>query len=331
MIRFLTILFLCTILFAPFSCSRQEQKVRIGIIVYTESNEWYQMELKFAADAARDLNFDLQKRVAPDGEKVQTALETFGAQGVKGVLICSPDVKLGPSIEATCQRLNMKLISLDDQLVDANGKFLENVPHYGIDARKIGQVVGHGLADEMKKRGWKPEDTGAMGVTYDQVETCRQRTTGASEVLQERGLPKDRIFLVARTSPPDQSAAFNAANDGLTAHPTIKNWLVFSSNDDGVLGAVRAMEARGIKAQNIIGIGVDGTMQAIGEFKKSEPSGFVGTVVLQPKLHGYEPAAAMYRWITKGEAPPKLTTTTGVLVDRTSYAAKMTELGLKAP
>ena len=76
---------------------------------------------------------------------------------------------------------------------------------------------------------------------------------------------------------------------------------------------------------------MDGTRQAIDEFKKTEPTGFVGTVLLQPKLHGYEPCAAMYRWVTTGDAPPMLTTTTGVLVDRTNYAAKMTELGLKVP
>ena len=331
MTRFLTILFLCGSLFCVLSCSRKPETTRIGIIVYTDSAEWYQMELKFAQDAAKDFNFELEKRIAPDGEKVQTALEIFGTQGVKGVLICSPDVKLGPSIVATCKRLNMKLISLDDQLVDADGKFLADVPHFGVDARKIGKTGGQGLIDEMKRRGWTPQETGAMGITYDQVETCRQRTEGAAEVLQANGIGKDRIFMVARTSPPDQSAAFNAATDALTAHPDVKKWLVFSSNDDGVLGAVRALEGRGLKPENIIGIGVDGTAQAVGELKKKEITGFVGTVVLQPKLHGYAPCVAMYQWITEGAQPPKLTTTSGVLVDRSNYAAKMQELGLKVP
>ena len=95
--------------------------------------------------------------------------------------------------------------------------------------------------------------------------------------------------------------------------------------------AVRALEGRGLKPENIIGIGVDGTAQAVGELKKKEITGFVGTVVLQPKLHGYAPCVAMYQWITEGAQPPKLTTTSGVLVDRSNYAAKMQELGLKVP
>ncbi len=39
-------------------------------------------------------------------------------------------------------------------------------------------------------------------------------------------------------------------------------------NDQVVIGGVRALEGNGISADNIIGIGINGTEEAINEFRK---------------------------------------------------------------
>ncbi|MCE3590719.1 arabinose ABC transporter substrate-binding protein, partial [Escherichia coli] len=93
--------------------------------------------------------------------------DNLGAQGAQGFVVCTPDVKLGPGIVAKAAANNLKMMTVDDRLVDAAGKPLEDVPHMGISATKIGEAVGQGIVDEMKARGWKPEEVGAIRVSYD--------------------------------------------------------------------------------------------------------------------------------------------------------------------
>ena len=105
--------------------------------------------------AAKEKGFTLVKIGAEDGEKVQSAIDNLGAQGAQGFIICTPDVKLGPGIVAKAAANDLKLMTVDDRLVSADGKPLEDVPHMGISATKIGEAVGQAIVDEIKKRGWK--------------------------------------------------------------------------------------------------------------------------------------------------------------------------------
>jgi len=107
----------------------------------------------------------------------------------------------------------------------------------------------------------------------------------------------------------------------------VKHWLVFSVNDEGVLGAVRAMENQGLGADRVIGIGIGGA-SAITEFEKDKPTGFFATCLLSPYRHGYEATELLYHWIKDGIEPPKDTRTAGILIDRSNYIRVMTEQGL---
>ncbi len=74
---------------------------------------------------------------------------------------------------------------------------------------------------------------------------------------------------------------------------------------------MRAAEGRGFKADNMIAVGIGGSDSAINEFKKPNPTGFFGTVLISPKRHGYETSVDMYEWITQNKEPAKLTLTSG--------------------
>src|SRR5690349_9981675 len=76
---------------------RKGTKVKIGFVVKSATEEWFQTEWKFAEQAAVKTGFDLIKLEATDAEKMLAALDNLSAQGVKGVIVCSPDVKLGPA------------------------------------------------------------------------------------------------------------------------------------------------------------------------------------------------------------------------------------------
>jgi L-arabinose transport system substrate-binding protein len=302
--------------------------VKIGFVVKQPEEPWFQDEWKFADEAAKEKGFTLVKIGAEDGEKALSALDNLGAQGAQGVIICVPDVKLGPGIVAKAAANNLKLMTVDDRLVGADGKPLENVPHMGISATKIGETVGQAIADEIKKRGWDMKSVGAIRVSYDQLPTAVDRVDGAISVLKAAGFPSANIYDApqART---DTEAALNAATTVLNKHPDVKHWVAFGLNDEAVLGAVRATESVGIPAKDVIGVGIGGAESAINEFKKPAPTGFYGTVIISPKRHGYETAMLMYDWIANGKEPPMLTLTSGSLALRDNYQQVRKELGIE--
>jgi L-arabinose transport system substrate-binding protein len=306
--------------------SASGERVKIGFVVKSATEEWFQAEWKFAKEAAEKNGFEVVCLEAKDADQTLSVLDNLAAQGAKGVVICAPDVKLGTAIVNKCQEANLKLMSVDDRLVGADGNPLAEIPHLGISAYNIGKAVGKALAEEMQARKWNPSEVGAIALTVDELETARERIRGAEEVLVENGFPKDRIFKMAWKKT-DIPGAQEVAATALTQHADIKKWLFFSSNDDGVLGAVRASEDRGIPATDVIGVGINGT-SGVNDFKKPTPTGFYASVLLSPRKHGYDTAEVMYRWVTAGTEPPKETYTEGTLITRNDYEAKMKAEGL---
>lgn len=302
--------------------------IKIGFVVKQPEEPWFQDEWRFADVAAAEKGFTLVKIGAQDGEKVQAALDNLAAQGAQGVIICTPDVKLGPGIVAKAEALGLKLMTVDDRLVGPDNQPLEDVVHMGISATKIGEDVGKAIADEVEKRGWKWEEVGAIRVSYDQLPTAVDRIEGAITVLKERGLPASNIYDApqART---DTEAALNASTVVLNREPQVKHWIAFGLNDEAVLGAVRATESVGISADNMIGVGIGGSDSAINEFKKPEATGFYGSVIISPKRHGYETAINMYNWVSENVEPEKLTLTSGQLALRDNFEAVRKDLGIE--
>jgi L-arabinose transport system substrate-binding protein len=318
---------LAIVLLVLAGCSKGSvEKVKIGFVVKQPEEPWFQREWKFAEQAAQKYGFELVKLEARDSERALAVIDTMAIQGVKGFVICTPDVRLGPQIVAKTQQKGMKVISVDDQFVKPDGTFMTDVPYLGIAARKIGEDVGTELFKEMRKRGWKPEETGACVITFDELDTTRERTDGAIDSLTKAGFPKERIFRAPQKTS-DLEGAFNAGNILLTQQSQIKRWLIAGINDSAVLGAVRAMESKNLGADAVIGIGINGT-DCIGELAKPNPTGFFGSMLLQSRIHGFVTAEMMYKWVAEGVEPPKDTRTTGILMTREDFKQVLTDQGL---
>ena len=233
--------------------------------------------------------------------------------------------EIAAAIVAKASAAHMKLFTVDDQLVEASGKPMD-VPYMGISARAIGEAVGKELSEEMKRRGWPVEETGAAAITFDELNTSKERTDGAAAALEAAGFPASRVFRAPEKTT-DTEGAFNAANTLLTQHPEVKHWLAFSLNDEGVMGAVRAMEGRGFNAKDVIGVGIGGNTCLV-EFEKPTASGFFASVLLSPVRHGFEVAELLYKWIKDGVEPPKDTRTSGLLITRENFRKVLKEQGL---
>jgi L-arabinose transport system substrate-binding protein len=324
----LTCLIACSLgLLSNPTPSNADEPVKIGFLVKQPEEPWFQDEWKFAEMAAREKGFTLVKIAAPSGEKVMSAIDNLAAQKAQGFVICTPDVKLGPGIVAKAKADGLKMMTVDDRLVDGTGKPIASVPYMGISASEIGRQAGESIASEVKRRGWAMKDVGAIDVSYDQLPTSHDRTAAAAGALVAAGLPRANV-INAPMNHPDTENGFNAANVALTKNPQFKHWVAFGLNDESVLGAVRAAEGRGIKADNMVGVGVGGSESALNEFKKPQPTGFFGTVIISPKRHGAETSTLVYEWIKTGKEPPLLTLTTGMLASRDDVNQVREKMGL---
>ncbi|PKE28681.1 sugar ABC transporter substrate-binding protein [Rahnella sp. AA] len=300
---------------------------KLGFLVKQPEEPWFQTEWRFADKAGKDLNFEVIKIAVPDGEKTLNAIDSLAANGAKGFVICTPDPRLGPAIMAKARSYDMKVIQVDDQFVNAKGKPMEEVPLVMMAATKIGERQGQELYKEMQKRGWKAADTGVMAITADELDTARRRTSGSMDALKAAGFPEKKIYKVP-TKSNDIPGALDAGNSLLVQHPEVKNWLIIGMNDNTVLGGVRATEGQGFKAANVIGIGING-VDAVNELSKSAQTGFYGSLLPSPDIHGYKSIQMLNEWVTKGVEPPKFTEVTDVvLITRDNFKEELKKKGL---
>jgi L-arabinose transport system substrate-binding protein len=300
--------------------------VKIGFLVKQAEEPWFQDEWRYAEVAAKEKGFTLVKIGIPNGEKTMAAIDNLAAQKAQGFVICAPDVKLGKAIERAAKRNNLKVVSVDDRLVDGSGKPIESIPHMGISGYQIGKQVGEGIIAEIKARKWNMAEVGAIRVAYDQLPTGKERTTGAVDALKAGGFPAANI-IDAPQAKTDTENAFNAANIALTKNAKFKHWVAVGLNDEAVLGAVRAAEGRGIKADNMIGIGIGGAKAAENELNKPQPTGFFGSVMISAKEHGYQTSINLVNWINGKATPPAEVLTKGMLMTRANQAEVRKAMG----
>ncbi|UQZ89854.1 sugar ABC transporter substrate-binding protein [Deltaproteobacteria bacterium Smac51] len=311
--------------FAPLALA--QDKIKLGFLVKQAEEPWFQTEWTFADKAGADLGAEIIKIAVPDGEKTLTAIDTLAASGAKGFVICVPDTKLGPAVKRKADSYGLKVIAVDDQFVNAKGEPMDSVPLVMMAAYEIGQRQGTELWNEMNKRGWKLEDTAAMVITAEELETARLRTSGSMKSLEEAGFPLANMYKVP-TKTNDIPGALDAGNSLLAQHPEVKHWLIIGMNDNTVLGGVRATEGQRIAPENVIAIGING-VDAVNELSKPNVTGFLGSLLPSPDVHGYKTTEMLYNWVTKGDEPPAFTAVTDVvLITRDNYKEELAKKGL---
>lgn len=302
-------------------------ELRLGYLVKQPEEPWFQTEWSFAEKAGKDLGFEVVKMAVPDGEKTLNAIDTLAAQGAKGFVICTPDPKLGPAIMAKAKSYDLKVVTVDDQFLNAKGEPMLEVPLVMMAATAIGERQGSELYKEMQKRRWDIATTGVMAITADELDTARRRVDGAISALKQAGFPATQIYRVP-TKSNDIPGALDAANSLLVQYPKVKQWLVVGMNDNTVLGGVRATEGQGFGADNVIGIGING-VDAVNELAKSNATGFYGSLLPSPDVHGYKSIESLYNWVKNDVEPQKFVEVTDVvLITRDNFKDELAKKGL---
>ena len=300
-------------------------KITLGYLVKQPEEPWFQFENKGADKAAAQYGFNLIKQGVQDGEKVMAMIDNLAVAGAQGFVICTPDVRLGPAIMNRAKQRGLKVVIVDDQFV-SDGKFMKEVPYVGMSASRIGTKQGEALAAEMKKRNWAAGETAVCAITFEELDTARERTDSSIAALKAAGISADKIFKAAQKTT-DIPGSFDAANVLLTQHPEVKRWLILGMNDSAVLGAVRAVEARGFTADTAVGVGINGT-DCIDELRKAKPTPFFGSMLASAPGEGFASTEMLYKWVKDGTPPPLDTRSEGTLITRENFEAILKKEGI---
>lgn len=282
----------------------QASDITIGYINKMGDHPWFVAEVagaRAAAEAAgaRFVSQDVQF----NADLTITTLDTMIGDGVSGVAIVVPDRALGPVVAARAQAAGIPLIAVDDDITFEDGS---PVPYVGLDAYSIGLSVGRELARIYHEEGWENHAVAVASIEDRRADTCMQRNRGAEEAFLE-GVPDfdpSRIIRVAYDNTMVNS--IDVMTTTLTGNPQYTHWVFYSCNDDGVLGAARAMENSGYEPGQGLGIGIDGS-RACDAFGSGRPSGFRGTMWLNSANHGRIAVELLLANITEGAELPLLT------------------------
>lgn len=188
-------------------------------------------------------------------EEYLKAIDNAIANKASGIVTCIPDQTMSQTVIDKCEEAGIPVVAADDALQDAEGEKL--APWVGINAYKIGEANGEWLANYVNENDLAgKEDVGLLVMTMDTVSSCVPRAEGELDKFNELvpDFNQDNIFKADYDGTTDKGNTAAAAV--ITANPQIKTWLVTGANEEGCIGAARALESAGLDADAcVVGLG----------------------------------------------------------------------------
>ncbi|MBL8060398.1 MAG: hypothetical protein JNK63_06745 [Chthonomonas sp.] len=291
----------------PTSGGRQVSVRDIAVAMPNPDDPWRKLQLEYMNLAAKEVGSTIHL-VTVNGASNALVKEAVGAASATrstGLIIESPLEEAGLIIRDDTERFGIPTMAINTRLRDAESKRYLDMPFFGVNNRDLGAFAANGAINEATKRGWKSSETGVIiSMTSD----------GAK--LQQRGSAMKETFIASGYS---ASQIQSQASD----FKKYKNWLIVGGADAPVLSAVRASEAAGVPAQQVIGVSIGG-LGALDELNK--PSGYYAAVLIGPKAHAYDVFKRVVNAIKNGLAiDPIPTFNNGVWLTRDNLAKETKE------
>lgn len=235
-------------------------------------------------------------------EEYLKAIDNAIANKASGIVTCIPDQTMSQAAVDKATEAGIPIVAADDALQDADGNKL--APWVGINAYVIGEANGEWLANyAIDNELVGKEDVGLLLMTMDTVSSCVPRAEGELAKFTELcpDFPEGNIFKADYDGTTDKGNTAAAAV--ITANPQIKTWLVTGANEEGCIGAARALESAGLDADAcVVGLGAymakdewnnkgaDGTCVKASAYFSADQVGAGSVEVLLDIINGEEPA-----------------------------------------
>ncbi len=277
---------------------------------------WFIDEGEAAEAAAVEAGYDfiyVDAKMSP--EEYLRAIDNAIANNAAGIVTCTPDQTLSRAVIEKLEPSGIPVVAADDAL-EENGQKL--APWVGINAYVIGEANGQWLADYVAENNLAGDPSVALLImTMDTVSSCVPRAEGEYDRFTAECPEFDtsRIYFADYDGTTDKG--YTAADAVFTAHPEITTWLVTGANEEGTIGALRALEQAG-KADNACVVGL-GAYMAKDEWNANGADTAM-------KASAYFPASAVGRGsievllgIINGEEVPLETAVDAVVVTPETY------------
>lgn len=234
-------------------------------------------------------------------EEYLKAIDNAIANKASGIVTCIPDQTMSQAAVDKANEAGIPIVAADDALQDAAGNKL--APWVGINAYVIGEANGEWLANYANENNLASDpEVGMLIMTMDTVSSCVPRAEGEYDKFTELCPDFDtaKIFKADYDGTTDKGNT--AATAVITAHPEIKKWLVTGANEEGCIGAARALESAGLDADAcVVGLGAymakdewnnkgaDGTCVKASAYFSADSVGAGSVEVLMDLIEGKEP------------------------------------------
>ena len=247
-----------------------ESKGMIYGIYKAGDQTWFIDEGAAAEAAAKEAGYDftfVDAKMSP--EEYLRAIDNAIANNAAGVVTCIPDQTMSQAAVDKLVEAGIPVVAADDALQTTDGTKI--APWVGINAYVIGEANGAWIAEYAKANNLVDDPECALLImTMDTVSSCVPRAEGEYDKFTELCPEFDtaKIFKADYDGTTDKGNTASAAV--FTAHPEITKWLVTGANEEGTIGALRALESAGLDGEScVVGLGA---YMAKDEWKKDGES-----------------------------------------------------------
>lgn len=256
---------------AAGACNRGKEDVTIALVTKAMDSEFWLMVAEGAKVGAAERPGVKLTIVAPDREinvdQQVSMLEDQVRRGVKA-LVVSPagSAQVMSALELAASR------GIPVVLVDTDAPFAKKVSYIGTDNRRGGQLAAKCLVDRL---GGKGDVALISGVPGNESQDARAQGF-IDAVAQVPGMK----LVAQQPANSERSLGLTVMENILTAHPDVKG--VFATNDQMALGAMEALDARGLRGKVAI-VGFDATKEAVQAVVDGK---LAGSVAQNPRAMG---------------------------------------------
>jgi ribose transport system substrate-binding protein len=260
--------------------------LKFGLSVATLDNPYFIEVANGFKDQCKNLGVTAVVSDAKYDAAVQNdQFENFIAMGCQAMCACPVDQRGLQAVTAKAIAKGLIVVSEAQKIDNASG-------HIIVDDYGYGVVNGTNAAKWINnKLGGKAE---VLLITLDHVEAVKLRGNGMEDTIKKI-CPNSVI--VARQYAESMEKAMNIADTVLTAHPKVR--VIACVNDQLALGALAAIQSKGIKDANFYVGGADYTAEAQAKMKTAG-SYFRVTVDIGPRQAGIDCAQMMFDYVKNG-------------------------------
>lgn len=291
-----------SLLAGSMTASAEEDKLVVYGIYKAGDQTWFIDEgaaaQKAVEEAGGEFTF-VDAKMNP--EEYLKAIDNAIANNASGIVTCIPDQTMSQAVVDKAEEAGIPIVAADDALQDTDGNLL--APWVGINAYAIGEANGEWLANYANENELVgKEEVGLLLMTMDTVSSCVPRAEGEYDKFTELcpDFPEENIFRADYDGTTDKGNTAAAAV--ITANPQITTWLVTGANEEGCIGAARALESAGLdKDACVVGLGAymakdewntkgaDGTCVKASAYFSADQVGAGSVEVLLDMIAGEEP------------------------------------------